>query len=162
MTQKEVKVHMKPEIVLYQSEIAQNMGAVARTCAAFGINMHVVEPLGFVWNAPKMRRSGMDYLDLAAITRHMSWQHFMAQKPAHQRLVVMTKFAEETLDKFTFKPGDMLVMGRESSGVDEEVLNDADAQVKIPMVADARSLNVAQSAGMAAFEACRQLNCLPV
>ncbi|MDE0723507.1 MAG: tRNA (cytidine(34)-2'-O)-methyltransferase [Alphaproteobacteria bacterium] len=148
-------------LVLYQTEIAQNMGAMARTCAALGAAMHVVEPLGFIWNEPKMRRAGMDYLDQVDLHRHLSFEKFMMSKPKESRLVVMTKFAETELQNFEFQAGDMLLMGRESTGVDDEVLEAADGLVKIPMLPDARSLNVAQSAGMGIFEALRQLQKLP-
>ncbi len=148
-------------LILYQTEIAQNMGAMARTCAAFGVSMHVVEPLGFIWNEPKMRRAGMDYLDQVDLHRHLSFDKFIQAKPQASRLVVMTKFAETELQDFVFEEGDMLLMGRESTGVDEDVLDVADALVKIPMLPEARSLNVAQSAGMATFEALKQINQLP-
>lgn len=148
-------------LVLYQTEIAQNMGAMARTCAALGAQMHVVEPLGFIWNEPKMKRAGMDYLDQVDLYRHLSFEKFMESKSPARRLVVMTKFADTDLQDFKFEAGDMLLMGRESSGVDDAVLDVCDARVKIPMLKEARSLNVSQSAAMALFEGLKQLGSLP-
>jgi tRNA (cytidine/uridine-2'-O-)-methyltransferase len=97
----------------------------------------------------------MDYADIADITRHDSWEHFLKNRQKG-RLVLLTTDADATLWDFKFEPTDFLVMGRESAGVPEDVHNMCDARVKIPLMPQTRSLNVAMCAGMAVSEALRQ------
>lgn len=145
-------------IALYQTDIAQNFGAICRTCTGFGVPLHVIEPTGFTWNDPKMKRAGMDYLERVDITRHKSWDRFQADKP-QGRVVLITTDGDIMLDKFQAEPNDIYLFGRESAGVPSEVHQAADVRVRIPMVDGERSFNLAQSAAMVIFEAYRQ-NCL--
>lgn len=151
---------MTIQIALFQTDIAQNFGAIARTTVCLGADLHVIEPLGFVWNEAKMRRAGMDYLDRASITRHLSWQKFTENRP-QGRLVAITKFGATKLADFTFKPDDILIFGQESTGLPENVLDVCDARVRIPMLDGARSLNLAQTCAITLYGALQQTNQLP-
>lgn len=142
-------------IALYQTDIAQNFGAICRTCTGFGVPLHVIEPTGFTWNDPKMRRSGMDYLERVDITRHKSWNKFCQEKP-QGRVVLITTDGDMNLTDFKSQPHDIYLFGRESAGVPKEVHKVADVRVRIPMVDGERSFNIAQSAAMVIFEAFRQ------
>ena len=146
---------MKPQIVLYQPDIAQNVGSILRTAVCFSLEVHLIEPMGFPWNAAKMQRAGMDYLERAQITRHKSWQDFLAVKQSG-RLVALTTKGRESLENFTFQQDDYLLFGRESAGLPEHVHKQATARVRIPMAEGERSMNLAQSCSVVSFEALRQ------
>ena len=107
-----------------------------------------------------MRRAGMDYIDLASVTRHVSWQAFKDTRPA--RLVLLTTQAPTVFTAFKFEPGDTLLLGRESAGVPDEIHDEAAARIVIPMIPEARSLNVALAAAMVLGEALRQTGGFPV
>ena len=142
-------------IVLYQPDIPQNAGTILRLGACLGVAVDIVEPCGFIWSEPRLRRAGMDYIDRAAVARHSSWQAFLAAR-ASGRLVLLTTRAATGLPEARFEPGDHLVLGRESAGVPDDIHALADLAVRVPMVAGARSLNVAVTAGIALAEALRQ------
>lgn len=148
-----------PEIVLYQPDIAQNVGSIIRMAVCFGIPIHLIEPMGFPFNEAKFRRAGMDYLDRAKLTRHKSWDDFMAQKASEKRLVALTTKSSGLMNDFSFKSGDYLLFGRESAGLPDSVHDVCDARVRIPMVNGERSMNLAQSCAVTCYEAQRQLNC---
>jgi len=140
----------------YQPDIALNLGSMIRLSACFGIPLDIIEPCGFPLSLKALRRSAMDYADIADMTRHDSWDTYLETK-ATGRLVLMTTKATETLWDFTFEPTDTIVMGRESAGVPQSVHDHCDAHVKLPMFGQARSLNVAMCAGMAVSEGLRQI-----
>lgn len=142
-------------LALYQPDIPQNAGAVMRLAACLGAGVDLIEPFGFLWDDRRLRRAGMDYLDAVALVRHRSWAAFDDARGA-ARLVLLTTRGTKPLDSFAFAPGDVLLMGRESSGVPEPVHARADHRVVIPMVAGMRSLNVATAAAIALGEALRQ------
>ena len=142
-------------LATYQPDIAPNLGSMIRLCACFGVALDVIEPCGFPLSLKSLRRTAMDYADIADMTRHDSWETFQVTRPAG-RLVLLTTKADEHLWDFKFEPTDTLVMGRESAGVPDDVHNACDAHVKLPMFGAARSLNVAMTAGMAVSEALRQ------
>jgi tRNA (cytidine/uridine-2'-O-)-methyltransferase len=144
------------EIALYQPDIAANTGTIARLCACLGLNLTIIEPAGFTWDDSKLRRAGMDYLDLAVIRRSRSWDHFQMETNGRRRLLLTTKAAAAYTD-FRFQRGDILILGRESSGVPEAVHAAADGRLTIPMQQGARSLNVALACAMVTGEALRQL-----
>lgn len=128
-----------------------------RLGACFGVPVHIIEPAGFPVGSVAFRRAGMDYLDAAQMIRHASFAAFDAARRARgQRLVLFTTRGAMPFHRFPFQPEDMLLFGRESAGVPEEVHAAADARLLIPMQAGLRSLNVAVSAGMALAEALRQ------
>ncbi|MBL8590990.1 MAG: tRNA methyltransferase [Methylobacteriaceae bacterium] len=144
-------------LALYQPDIAQNAGAMLRSCACLGVAAAIVEPAGFPTGDRHFRRAGMDYLDAVSLTRHASWTAFEAWRAqAGRRLVLLTTRGETDLWDFAFAPGDVIMVGRESAGAPEAVQRAASARVVIPIRAGLRSLNVAAAAAMALGEAVRQ------
>ncbi|MBL8834467.1 MAG: tRNA (cytidine(34)-2'-O)-methyltransferase [Rhodospirillales bacterium] len=147
-------------LALYQPDIAANTGTILRLAACFSVGVDVIEPCGFVWSEPKLRRAGMDYLDRVDLARHDSWERFRAA-PRPGRLVLLSTRAAVRLPDFRFAPDDTLLLGRESAGVPDDVRDAADAGVRIPMAAGERSLNVALAASLVLGEALRQLDAWP-
>ena len=147
-------------LVLYQPDIPQNTGTILRLAACLGISVDVIEPCGFVWSEPRLRRAGMDYIDLAAVRRHSSWEAFLNHKQTG-RLVLTTTRSPHRLDRVRFEPTDLLLMGREGAGVPDRVHDRVDMSVRIPMVPEVRSLNVAVAAALVLGEALRQTSCYP-
>lgn len=147
-------------LALFQPDIPQNAGTLVRLSACLGIALDVIEPCGFLWDEKRMRRAGMDYVDHARVRRHASWQSFR-QDMAGRRLVLLTTAGGSRLDAFSFHPGDVIMVGRESAGVPAEVAAAADVALRIPMAPGLRSLNVALAASLAVGEAMRQLNLYP-
>jgi tRNA (cytidine/uridine-2'-O-)-methyltransferase len=144
-------------IALYQPDIPQNTGTILRLCACLECEAHIIEPAGFPTSDRAFRRAGMDYLDSVTIARHPSWPAFEAWRRAQgSRLVLFTTAATSSYLDFRFKPDDVLLFGRESAGVAQDVHAAADARLVIPMRSGLRSLNVALAAAMAAGEALRQ------
>jgi len=148
---------MTIRIALYEPDIPQNTGTVLRLCACLGIAAHIIEPAGFATSDRAFRRAGLDYLDALALTRHASWRDFAAwrQQDGH-RLVLFTTAASLSYLDYRFATDDILLFGRETAGVPQDVHAAADARLVIPMRAGLRSLNVAVAAAMAAGEALRQ------
>lgn len=149
-------------LALYQPDIAQNTGTILRLAACLGLAVDIVEPAGFPVSDKSFRRSGMDYLDHVSWTRHDDFTAFQRWRAGEgRRLVLMTTRAALPYADFTFRPGDVVMAGRESAGVPEDVHAAADARILIPMRPAMRSLNVAVSAAMVAGEALRQLGAFP-
>lgn len=152
-------------LALYQPDIPQNTGTLLRLGACLNLELDIIEPCGFIFNEKAMRRAGMDYLDLVHCRRHNSWADFMEYRAQHPkeygRLVLMTTHGTDSFLDFEFKPNDIILMGRESAGVPEEIHELADAQLLIPMPPEARSINMAVSAAMALTEALRQTKLFP-
>ena len=145
-------------LALYEPDIAAHAGAMFRTCACLGADAALIEPAGFVFSDPKFRRSGMDYLADLAIARHASHARFEAwRRAAGRRLVLLTTKGDADLWDFRFRPGDILMVGRESAGVPDEVAAAADARLRVPIRPPLRSLNVGVAAAIALAEAFRQL-----
>jgi len=144
-------------IALFQPDIPQNTGTMLRMAACLAIDAHIIEPAGFPASDRALRRAGMDYLDRVAITRHASWQAFEDWRQAQRaRLILLTTQASRCYLDHAFRPDDVLLFGRESSGVTDAVRAAADVALVIPMQAGLRSLNVAVAAAIAAGEALRQ------
>jgi tRNA (cytidine/uridine-2'-O-)-methyltransferase len=148
-------------IALYEPDIPQNAGAILRTASCVGIEVDLIEPLGFIWSDRRLRRAGLDYLDGASVARHRSWPAFRAQLRPPARLVLMTTGGECSHIDFGFRPDDVLLFGRESRGVPDDVHAAADARVRIPLRAGCRSLNVAVACAIVLSEALRQLDDWP-
>jgi tRNA (cytidine/uridine-2'-O-)-methyltransferase len=145
-------------IALFQPDIPQNTGTIIRMAACVGAQVHIIEPAGFPASDRALRRAGMDYLDAAAISRHASWQAFEDWRSAsRRRLILFTTRAGKSYLDHVFRADDILLFGRESSGVGEAVHKAVDARLMIPMRAGMRSLNVAIAAAMAVGEALRQI-----
>jgi tRNA (cytidine/uridine-2'-O-)-methyltransferase len=144
-------------IMFFSPRIAPNTGNAIRMVAATGCELHLVEPLGFDLSEPKLRRAGLDYHDLASVTVHPDLQAaWAAVMPA--RVFAFTAHAESSFDDVAYRPGDVLLFGPEPTGLDTATLADphVTAQVRIPMLAGRRSLNLSNAAAVAAYEAWRQ------
>ena len=148
-------------LALFEPDIPQNTGTLIRLGACMGVAVDIIEPCGFPLGDRGFKRAGMDYLELANITRHASWEAFCAARAAPDRLFLLTTRACEAFAGFTFRASDTLLVGRESAGVPEHVHERADAQIKIPMLQPARSLNVAIAASMVLSEALRPTSGFP-
>jgi tRNA (cytidine/uridine-2'-O-)-methyltransferase len=147
----------KPALALYQPDIAGNTGTLIRLSACLGTELHIIEPAGFRTDDTNLKRAGMDYADLAIITRHADFNHFMTMiAETGRRLVLLTTKSTLSYTKFEFKSDDILLLGRESSGVPDSVREVSSAQITIKMMEHARSLNQAVSAAMVLGEALRQ------
>src|SRR5271156_5414094 len=145
-------------LALYEPDIAANAGAMMRTCACLGVDAAIIEPAGFLISDRRFRRSGMDYLGAVVIARHDSFERFETWRAASgRRLVLLTTKGDSQLWDFVFRPGDVLMVGRESAGVPDAVAALADARVRIPIRPSLRSLNVGIAAALALGEALRQL-----
>ena len=144
-------------IALFQPDIPQNTGTILRLCACLGIEAHIVEPAGFPVSDRAFRRAGMDYLDQVSIIRHESWHDFEQWwRQNRLRLILFTTQAAVSYLEHRFTDRDILMFGRESAGVPQDVHAAADARLLIPLQPGRRSLNVAMAAVMAAGEAMRQ------
>lgn len=148
------------EIALYQPDIAANTATILRLAACLGLKVRIIEPAGFHWSSSSFRRAGMDYLAKAEVQRDASWPAFRKDTAGH-RLVLLTTAAALRYTEFQFAPGDILMLGRESAGVPQEVHQAARARLVIPMQPNLRSLNVAMACAMVAGEALRQLGGFP-
>jgi tRNA (cytidine/uridine-2'-O-)-methyltransferase len=149
-------------IALYQPDIPQNTGTILRLCACLGVEAHIIEPAGFPVSDRAFRRAGMDYLDQVTIERHGSWDRFEDwRRRAGSRLLLFTTAGATSYLDHAYRPGDILLFGRESAGVPDGVHQAADARLTIPMRAGFRSINVAMAAAMALGEAVRQTRLLP-
>ena len=143
------------KIVLYQPEIPQNTGTLLRLAACLDIAVDIIEPCSFILSDRRMRRAGMDYIDYAQLTRHSSWETFH-NGLTNQRLILLSPKGSVPYTKFDFAESDILMVGKESTGVPEEVFSSTTEQVYIPMRPECRSLNVAIAAAMVIGEAVRQ------
>jgi tRNA (cytidine/uridine-2'-O-)-methyltransferase len=145
------------QIALFQPDIPQNTGTILRLCACMDVAAHIIEPAGFPISDRHFRRAGMDYLDHVTLTRHDSWSKFEQwRKDAAYRLVLFTTKAASSYLDYQYRTDDILLFGRETAGVTDEVVAAADARLVIPIKPSLRSLNVAMSAAMALGEALRQ------
>jgi tRNA (cytidine/uridine-2'-O-)-methyltransferase len=148
------KLRAMIRLVLLEPDIPQNAGALARLAFCLGVAIEVIEPCGFNFGDAGFRRAGMDYAERARIVRHESWAAF--RRSVDARLVLLTTKADLPYTAFRFSGDDVLLLGRESSGVPPEVHAVAAARIRVPMRDDARSLNVALAAAMVLGEALRQ------
>jgi tRNA (cytidine/uridine-2'-O-)-methyltransferase len=145
-------------LAFFEPDIPQNTGTMLRMCACLGIDAALIEPAAFSVSDPRFRRAAMDYLEHVRLTRHVSWPAFLAwraENPA--RMILLTTRAPLAYTELAYAPGDILLVGRESAGVPNEVHEAADARVRVPMQPDLRSLNVAIAAAMVLGEALRQI-----
>jgi len=142
-------------LALFQPDIPQNVGACIRLSACFGVELHVIEPVGFAFDDRSMKRAALDYGPLGHMTRHASWEAFQRNR-GPGRLVLFTTKGATSLSGFHFQPDDTLLFGRETAGVPDEVHAASDARVFIPIRPEARSLNLSVSAGIGLWDAVRQ------
>lgn len=149
-------------LALFRPDIPQNTGTLLRTAACLGLAVDLIEPAGFAVTDRNLRRAGMDYLDAAVLTRHAGWTAFdAARRSEGRRLVLLTTRAPTPYLDFAFAEGDVVMVGRESAGVPDEVHAAADARLVVPMRPGLRSLNVAVAAVMVLGEALRQIRGFP-
>ena len=146
-------------LALYQPDQAGNVGTLLRTAACFAVPVDIVEPCGFPWSERALRRAGMDYVELAALSRHADWAAFEAQIPG--RLVLLTTGGDCRLDQAHFEAEDVLLLGSESAGVPPLVHARAALRVRIPQASGTRSLNIAVAGGIALAEGLRQTGAFP-
>jgi tRNA (cytidine/uridine-2'-O-)-methyltransferase len=146
-------------LALYEPDIPQNTGAILRLAACFGVAVDLIEPTGFVLDDRRLKRAGLDYAARAVLLRHESWRRFLAARTGG-RLVLLTTAGTVAYHRFAFRADDTLLFGRESAGAPGAVHERADARLRIPMVAGARSLNVAMAAAIVLAEALRQTGLL--
>lgn len=150
-------------LALYQPDIAQNTGAMLRLGACLGVGVELIEPAGFRITDRGLARAGMDYRDLAELTTHASFTAFETWRAATgRRLVLLTTKARLSYLDFDFRADDVVMVGRESAGVPDDVHALADAALVVPMRPEARSLNVALTAAIVLGEALRQTGSGPV
>lgn len=144
-------------LALYQPDRAQNFGAALRLCACFGVQLEVIEPCGFPLDDRRIRQGALDYWQHARWVRHMDFAAFEAARLAGwRRLVLLSTRGEHLYHRVVFRPDDILMLGRESTGVPEAVHARADLRVRIPMQPGLRSLNLATAAAIGLAEALRQ------
>lgn len=148
------------EIALYQPDIPPNVATILRTGACLGVAVHVIEPAGFTWSDKSLRRAGLDYLKSATVIRQPSFDAFRSIV-GERRVVLLTTKSDFAFTLFQFRPDDILLFGRESSGVPQEVHRFADARLTIPLKENMRSLNVAVACAMVLGEALRQTGSFP-
>jgi len=148
----------KLNIVLVEPEIPQNTGNIARTCAAIGARLHIVKPMGFTIDDKKLKRAGLDYWWLLDITYYENLEEFLT-KHKEDNLYFYTTKAPRAHTDVTYKEGAYLLFGKETKGLPEWLLKENyDKCVRIPMISDARSLNLSNSVAVAAYEYLRQTN----
>ena len=146
-------------LALYQPDQAGNVGTILRLAACLGVPVDIIEPCGFPWGDKALKRAGMDYAEIANVTRHADWETFLC--PLNGRLVLLSSRAPLRLDEAAFEPDDILLLGSESRGVPHLVVDRSELRVRIPQVAGTRSLNIAVAAGIGLAEALRQTGRLP-
>jgi tRNA (cytidine/uridine-2'-O-)-methyltransferase len=146
-------------IALYKPDIPQNTAAIIRLSACLNLKVHIIEPCGFNLNDPRFKRVVMDYMNFSKVFRHEDYNKFL-KKNEKKRIVLMTTKATKYYHKFKFRKDDILLFGRESAGVPENLHKSIRNKVKIPMNKKTRSLNVAMSVAIISSEALRQNNLL--
>jgi len=147
----------KPKIALYEPDIPQNTAAIIRTCACLGADLEIIEPCGFLFSDKRFKRVAMDYIDEKMIKFYQSSEEFFKSKKK-QRVILMTTKSSKSYTTFKFQSNDTLLFGRESAGVPKNVHNSIEHRLKIPMIDNKRSLNIATSVAIVLSENLRQTN----
>jgi len=150
-------MNLKPKIDLYEPDIPQNTAAIIRTCACLGADLEIIEPCGFLFSDKRFKRVVMDYMDEKLIKFYQSSEEFFKSKKG-QRVILLTTKSDESYATFKFKRNDTLLFGRESAGVPNQVHNSIKYRLKIPMMINKRSLNIASSVAIILSENLRQTN----
>tara|TARA_B100000965_G_scaffold23011_1_gene17341 strand:- start:472 stop:915 length:444 start_codon:yes stop_codon:yes gene_type:complete len=145
------------DIALFKPDIPQNTAAILRLSACFSINVHIIKPCGFNLNDSRFKRVAMDYLNVTKIYEYEGYKNFLKQN-SKSRIILMTTKAEKIYYNFKFKKKDILLFGRESAGVPNEVHKSVNEKLRIPINKKTRSLNQAVSVAIATSEALRQIN----
>ena len=148
---------LRPKIALYEPDIPQNTAAIIRTCSCLGADLEIIEPCGFLFSDKRFKRVVMDYMDEKMIKFYQSPEEFFKSKK-DQRIILLTTKSDLSYTKFKFVGNDTLLFGRESAGVPDNVHNLIKHRLKIPMINDKRSLNIASSVAIILSEHLRQIN----
>lgn len=149
-------------LALYAPDIPQNTGTILRLAACMGLPVDLIGPAGFDASDRALRRAGLDYLDHATLVRHLDFESFdLARRKRGWRLVLLTTKASQAYTEVAFTPSDILLVGRETSGVPQAVHAAVEERVKVPLRPGLRSLNVAVALGMVLGEALRQTDGFP-
>ena len=143
-------------LAIFQPDIPQNLGAMIRLCACFGVDIDLIEPCGFPFSLKALKRTAMDYIDLAKIDCHSDFDSFINKYKYKRRLILLTVKSKETIWDFKFKSNDILLVGSESKGVPNFVRDSVSFNVKIPILSHTRCLNVTAAASIGVSEAVRQ------
>jgi tRNA (cytidine/uridine-2'-O-)-methyltransferase len=146
-------------LALYQPDQAGNVGSILRLAACLAVPVDIIEPCGFPWSDRALKRAGMDYVELAQLSRYRDWEAFEAQLAG--RLVLLTTSGDTRLDAARFEAGDVLMLGSESGGAPAWMHTRAALRVRIPQAAGTRALNIAVAGGIALAEALRQTDLWP-
>ncbi len=145
-------------IALFEPDIPQNAGNIFRLGSCLGIPIDIIEPAGFIMNDKRLKRASMDYYNYLQLTKHISWENFYHwSKDNSYRLILLTTKSKKSYYDYKFKKKDILLFGRESAGVPDEVHNLVDQRLTIPMIKGPRSINLSSSVAMVVSEAIRQL-----
>ena len=142
-------------IALYKPDIPQNTAAIIRLAACLNLKIHIIEPCGFNLHDPRFKRVVMDYLGFSKIFKYESYDNFL-NKNKRKRIILMTTKAKKHYHKFKFKKNDVLLFGRESAGVPNEIHRKIKDKLKVPLSENARSLNVAMTVAIVSSEALKQ------
>ncbi|CAA0078633.1 tRNA (cytidine(34)-2'-O)-methyltransferase [Zhongshania aliphaticivorans] len=144
-------------IALHEPRIAPNTGNIIRLVANNGCHLHLIEPLGFDLEEKKLRRAGLDYSDLARLSRHANYESFL-KEVAGQRIFALTTKGSRCYSDAEFKPGDVLLFGSETAGLPQNIRDDLGFEhcLKVPMIASSRSLNLSNTVALVSYEAWRQ------
>ena len=145
-------------IILHQPGIALNTGNIGRTCVATGSVLHLIEPFGFRLNEKEIKRAGMDYWEKLDVRRYINFEDFL-EKNNNPKIYMATTKAHQNYCDVKFEPDDFIMFGNESRGIPEEILVDYESTcIRIPMLDEIRSLNLANSVAIVLYEALRQNN----
>ncbi|MGI2261104.1 tRNA (uridine(34)/cytosine(34)/5-carboxymethylaminomethyluridine(34)-2'-O)-methyltransferase TrmL [Shewanella sp. GXUN23E] len=145
-------------IALYEPEIAPNTGNIMRLCANNGCQLHLIEPLGFDLEEKKLRRAGLDYRDMANVTRHADFDAFLTAM-AGKRILACTTKGSRPHSELSYQPDDVLLFGPETRGLPMTIIDSIPAaqRLRIPMLPDSRSLNLSNAVAIISYEGLRQL-----
>ena len=146
---------LRPKIALYEPDIPQNTGAIIRICSCLGADLEIIEPCGFLFSDKRFKRVVMDYMDEKMIKFYQNYNDFFESKK-NQRVILMTTKASVPYATFDFKINDTILFGRESAGVPEKIHALINNKLKIPMINNKRSLNIASSVAIILAENLRQ------
>ena len=150
-------MNQRPKIALYEPDIPQNTAAIIRTCACLGAKLEIIEPCGFLFSDKRFKRVVMDYMDEKTIEFYQSSEHFFKSKK-NGRVILMTTKGSISYSKFKFETNDTILFGRESAGVPEKIHEKVNHRLKIPMINNKRSLNLASSVAIILAESLKQTN----
>ena len=150
-------MNLRPKIALYEPDIPQNTAAIIRTCSCLGADLEIIEPCGFLFSDKRFKRVVMDYMDDKIIKFYQNSEEFFKSKK-NQRIILITTKSSDSYTKFNFESSDTILFGRESAGVPKNVHDMVKYKLRIPMINNKRSLNIASSVAIILSENLRQNN----